>query len=482
MNPKYLSLMVAAALSAAAMNANASGYRFGSQSVSGQGTADSNTAEAADASTIFANPAGLSRLEGTQFSGGITAVVPHSTYDDQGSQRYGKVGSTGGAAHQDDYAPSAVAAPSLYISHKLNDKWALGFGAFVPYGAKLDYDNNWAGRYALTSIDLKSVTLNPSVSFKLDERHSFGFGIDAEFMKAELGQGVDVPGSIMFLSANAATNPEIAARRTALLQTIVAKGGSLAALAAAKDGHATMDGKDWGVGFNLGYMFNLNKDTRFGLSYRSSIHHKLKGDAVWDFSTVTTDPVVNAVLQASSRKKNSPALVDIKTPETLSANVFSQIDDKLALMADLTWSRHSRMKDLHIEFVGTGEGDEVIRQQWKNTMRASLGMNYKLNDAWMLRAGVAIDESPVEKASLRHPALPDSDRKQLSFGANWKVTANSSIDLAYSYLKFDDASSTYQNQCSTLAPAGTCTGNGETTVGTWRTHMSLVGLSYNYKF
>ncbi|WP_156398138.1 MULTISPECIES: OmpP1/FadL family transporter [unclassified Duganella] len=481
MNPKYLSLMVAAALSAAAMNANASGYRFGSQSVSGQGTADSNTAEAADASTIFANPAGLSRLEGTQFSGGVTAVVPHSTYDDKGSKRFGNVGSTGGLAHQDDYAPNAVAAPSLYISHKLNDQWAVGLGTFVPYGAKLDYDNNWAGRYALTNIDLKSVTLNPSVSFKLNETHSFGFGIDAEFMKAELGQGVDVPGSIMFLGANAA-NPAIAARRAALLQAIVAAGGNPAALGAAKDGHATMDGKDWGVGFNLGYMFNLNKDTRFGLAYRSSIHHKLKGDAVWDFSTVTTDAKVNAVLQASSRKSNSPALVDIKTPETLSANVFTQVDDKLALMADLTWSRHSRMDDLHIQFVGTTEGDEVIRQQWKNTVRGSLGMNYKLNDAWLLRAGVAIDESPVRSQTLRHSALPDSDRKQVSFGANWKVSANSSIDLAYSYLKFDDASSNYTNQCSTLAGPGTCTGNGETTIGTWKTHMSLVGVAYNYKF
>ena len=480
MNPKYLSLMIAAALSAAAMNANASGYRFGSQSVSGQGTADSNTAEAADASTIFANPAGLSRLEGTQFSGGITAVVPHSSYEDQGSKRFTGT-PVGGVATQDDYAPNAVAAPSLYVSHKLNDQWALGFGTFVPYGAKLDYDNNWTGRYALTKIDLKSVTLNPSVSFKLNERHSFGFGIDAEFMKAKLGQGVDVPGSIIFLNANAA-NPAVAARRAALLQAIVAKGGNPAALAAAKDGHATMDGKDWGVGFNLGYMFNLTQDTRFGLSYRSSIHHKLKGDAVWDFSGVTTDPVVNAVLQASSRKTNSPALVDIKTPETLSANVFSQIDDKLALMADLTWSRHSRMENLNIQFVGTGEGDEVIRQQWKNTMRASLGMNYKLNDAWLLRAGVAIDESPVDKSSLRHAALPDSDRKQISFGANWKVSANSSIDLAYSFLKFDDASTSYQNQCSPLAAAGTCTGNGETTIGTWKTHMSLVGVSYNYKF
>jgi long-chain fatty acid transport protein len=474
--------MVAAALSAAAMNANASGYRFGSQSVSGQGTADSNTAEAADASTIFANPAGLSRLDGTQFSGGITAVVPHSTYTDNGSKRF--TGSpTGGVANSDDYAPNAVAAPSLYVSHKLNDQWAVGMGVFVPYGAKLDYDNNWSGRYALTKIDLKSINLNPSVSFKINEQHSFGFGIDAEYMKATLGQAVDVPGSIQALSVPV---PAIQARRAALLQAMVLAGANPATLAAnlaaAKDGHATMDGKDWGVGFNLGYMFNLSQDTRFGIAYRSSIHHKLKGDAVWDFSGVTADPAVNKVLQASSRKANSPALVDVKTPETLSVNVFSQIDDKLALMGDVTWSRHSRLEDLNIQFVGTGEGDEVIRQQWKNTVRASLGMNYKLSDAWMLRAGVAIDESPVKSDSLRHPALPDSDRKQLSFGANWKLSNNSSIDLAYSFLKFDSASTSYQNNCSPLAAAGTCTGNGETTIGTYKTRMHLLGAAYNYKF
>lgn len=474
--------MVAAALSAAAMNANASGYRFGSQSVSGQGTADSNTAEAADASTIFANPAGMTRLDGTQFTGGVTAVVPHSSYTDTGSKRFTGT-TTGGVANTDDYAPHAVAAPSLYVSHKLNDQWNVGMGVFVPYGAKLDYDNNWAGRYALTKIDLKSITLNPSVAFKLNEQHSFGFGIDAEYMKATLGQAVDVPGSIMALSAPI---PAIQARKAALAQAMLLAGANPATLASnlatAGDAHATMDGKDWGVGFNIGYMFNLSQDTRFGVSYRSSIHHKLKGSAVWDFSTVTSDAAINKVLQASSRKTNSPALVDIKTPETLSVNMFSQIDDKLALMADVTWSRHSRMDDLNIQFVGTGEGDEVISQQWKNTVRGSLGMNYKLSDTWLLRAGVAIDESPVKSDSLRHPALPDSDRKQLSFGANWKLSNNSSIDLAYSFLKFDTATTTYHNTCSPLAAAGTCTGNGETTVGTYKTRMHLLGAAYNYKF
>ena len=97
MNPKHISLMIALALGAASLDAAASGYRFGSQSVSAQGTAESNGAEAADASTIFANPAGLSRLEGRQFMGGVTALVPHSTFQDSVSTRFTR-GPTGGAA------------------------------------------------------------------------------------------------------------------------------------------------------------------------------------------------------------------------------------------------------------------------------------------------------------------------------------------------------------------------------------------------
>jgi long-chain fatty acid transport protein len=149
MNKKHLSLLVALALGAS-LDATASGYRFGSQSVSAQGTAEANGAEANDASTIFANPAGLSRLEGRQIMGGITAVVPHSTFQDAGSTRFTKT-STGGLASQDDYAPSVVAGPSLYYSQKIDNQWTAGVGVFVPYGTKLDYDNNWSGRYSLTN-------------------------------------------------------------------------------------------------------------------------------------------------------------------------------------------------------------------------------------------------------------------------------------------------------------------------------------------
>jgi long-chain fatty acid transport protein len=38
----------------------------------------------------------------------------------------------------------------------------------------------------------------------------------------------------------------------------------------------------------------------------------------------------------------------------------------------------------------------------------------------------------------------------------------------------------YTNNCNPLNAS--CTGNGETTRGTFQTHVSLLGLAYNYQF
>lgn len=473
MKRKYLPLVIAAALSALSTGAQASGYRFGSQSVTAQGTADANSAEAGDASTIFYNAAGLSRLDGLQINAGATVVIPHSTYQDNGSTHF--TGAPTGGTPASGYAPDNVTAPSFYLSKKLNDQWVVGMGLFVPYGAKLNYGSKWNGRYALTDIKLEAVALNPSASFKLNEHHAFGFGVTAEHMDSKLGQAVDVPGSIAALSSGPG-----AATGAVLMKQIAALGGNPAVLAQVKDARGSIDGKDWGYGFNLGYMFTLDESTRFGVAYRSSIAHTLKGDAVWDFSGSTTDPIVNHILAAAGNRLNSASQVKVRTPETLSFSAFRQFDSKWAGMADLTWTRHSRLNELHIEFPGTTEGDLVIRQQWKNSVRLALGGNYRYDDKLTLRAGIAYDQSPVRNAELTHPALPDSDRYQFSFGAGYKLSEHSTIDLAYSYLDFKNATTNYTDACNPLK-AG-CTGNGETTRGVYKTNLQLLGIAYNYKF
>jgi long-chain fatty acid transport protein len=113
-----------------------------------------------------------------------------------------------------------------------------------------------------------------------------------------------------------------------------------------------MEGKDWGFGWNVGYLFQFDQNTRFGLSYRSSISHQLKGSAVWEFD-VTSAPIANKIIAANSNKGNSAVLLNIRTPESLSINGFRQLDAHWAVMGDATWTRSSRLVNLNVQFPGT---------------------------------------------------------------------------------------------------------------------------------
>ena len=495
MKLKHLSLSVmimGTALGLASTQAAASGYQFGSQSVSGQGTAHANGAEANDPSTIFTNPAGLSRLDGTQLVIGGTLVVPHSEYTDNGSVRTvmipGSSAQPTGGNNGGTFAPKAVAAPTFYLSHKINDKITAGIGMYVPYGAKLDYGFDWAGRYALKSINLQSLNINPSISFKLDERHSFGFGVSAQYMDATLEQMADATTGL-----NAGVFQAAYARALGLglspAAAATAAQGAVKAANISGDGLAHVEGNDWGFGWNIGYMFQLNESTRFGLAYRSSIKQSLKGTSTWTFDNVTGSiagsPLTPAQI-AKLKHPNASASVDVTTPETASANFFHQLNPKVALMGDVTWVRNSQLQQIDIKQYSTpAQGDLVLHQNWKDTWRVSFGSNYQLNDSWMLRGGVAWEQAPLQSDDQRHPAIPDSDRIWLSFGANYKINKQSSLDLAYSFIDFKNANVNYTDSCNPggqKADGSLCTGNGGTVKGSYKTYLQLIGVQYNYRF
>jgi long-chain fatty acid transport protein len=306
-------------------------------------------------------------------------------------------------------------------------------------------------------------------------------------MDAKLTQAADARTGAALLAAGgnkaAAASPQVQ--------------GALTQFGVSGDGQGNVNGSDWGFGWNIGYMYELDDATRFGLAYRSSVKHHLTGQWNWDFSQVKGS-IPNAVLTgnpaapgatplstlARMQHPNSDASVDVTTPETVSANVFHQLNSKVALMGDVTWTRNSRLGEIRIKqstVNGVKQGDLVIHQNWRDTYRVSVGMNYQLSDAFLLRTGIGYDQSPVPDAQNRHPALPDSDRTLFSLGGNYKLNKNSSIDLAYTYMHFKDADINYTDTCNPGTPT-VCTGNGETTKGTYKTHLQLIGLQYNYQF
>lgn len=448
MRLKLLSLSVMT-LGAAALSGQvlASGYNFGSQSVSAQGTSHANGAEAADPTTLYYNPAGMSRLDGTQISVGLTSVVPDSSFtnEDSTAPKAGVGNPNTSGNNGGHFAPRMVTVPSLYMTHQIDNRFHVGLAVYVPYGAQLDY-GNWAGRYALENIKLASLNINPSVSFKFNEHHAVALGVSAQHMQADLQKAVNV-GALLGSSQ--------------------------------PDGQAKFTASGWGYGFNLGYMYTLDEHTRFGLAYRSKIKQTLSGTARWTFNQSS------ALVQAQARAlhPDSASSTDVTTPASASANFYHELDARWAVMGNVTWTGHSDMQNIDIKLTGTTQGDMRINQNWKDSWLYALGANYKYSDNLLLRTGVAYDQSPVSSDTYRHPALPDSDRYWLSLGGNYKINKQSSVDLAYSYVFFKDAKVNYTDSCAPSASATTtCTGNGETTKGTYKTRLQMLGMQYNYRF
>ncbi|UDF36301.1 UNVERIFIED_ORG: OmpP1/FadL family transporter [Shinella sp. XGS7] len=497
-------LMLGLLCAIASGGAMASGYHFGSQSASAQGTANANAAEAADASVLFYNPAGMTRLDGTHASGVLNIVVPSTKYEDQGSFTATSLPISGGNTKK---FVKTTAVPHGYLTHKLSNDLSVGMAVFVPFGSKTEYDKTWAGRYTSLSTELTTIAFNPSVAYKLSPTLSLGAGVTAQYIDGKLAKGADFGAGSMNLllsqvvAANAAANPGVPIQmiRAAVMNQF---SGLIKKVSGQPDysGGVEVKGHDWGFGFNLGLMYEYDKDTRFGVAYRSAIKHKLKGDATWDvqFAASNIAATVNAIPQLPANTgtgiqqrlmaayTNSDASLDITTPESLSFNFFKQ-HDRFGVMGDITWTRHSRFKELRIDFANNLP-DSNTPENWTNTLRASLGLNYQWSDALTLRGGVAFDQSPVTQRN-RTASLPDSDRSWISAGLNWKLDKKRSIDLAASYVHVKSGQiDQYDNGgivdasgapvCDSTRNTSSCA----TTRGNYKLNSLLFGVQYNHQF
>jgi long-chain fatty acid transport protein len=107
-------------------------------------------------------------------------------------------------------------------------------------------------------------------------------------------------------------------------------------------------------------------------------------------------------------------------------------------MGDVTWTRWSRFEELRIlRDNGTNSTLTVTPENWDNTMRYSVGLNYHYSDTLKLRAGLAYDEEAIS-TKYRTVRIPGNDRKWLAFGAGWQATPSTKLDVGYAHLFISD--------------------------------------------
>lgn len=536
MKLKHLSLSVM--LIGAVSTVHASGYHFGTQSVSSQSTANASAAEASDASTIFYNAAGMTKLQGTNFSGALNLVAPSVKYSNAEaftapnpatSYPGAKIKGSDSGKIVDDL----IAVPHLYVTHQLNDRFTAGLGIYVPFASATHYQTDSVLRYNLNETELKTIDFNPTIAFKLNDQHSFAVGVVAQYADAKLVQYANFAQSLAGAAGRQATaaaasiNPKALpvlkaaavaqaaptdANKLAYAQAVTASGLTQTELATAQkaavavnaakakageylaqdgtgtlDGHAKINGDDWGFGYTLAWLWDINENARIGVNYRSKVKHKLEGEADWTVPAGAEGQIMEALGYVDSSAK-----VDIDTPESLSLHGMLKVNPQWTTFADVTWTKHSRFDRAEVVY---GEGKQVLpppadkanktilSPSWKNTYKVALGAAFQYSEPLQLRAGIAYDKTPVPSEDKRLATMPDNDRIWFSLGGNYKLNKQSSLDVAYSYIKIQDGSANVNGYCGGSAPREVnCVSSYTKGSADYKAYANLLGVQYNYRF
>lgn len=387
MSSRMLPLIIYSALATHQTVTQAAGFGLSEQSGSGLGNAYAGAAAVAeDASTLYFNPAGMTYLQGKQLVGALFAIKPTGHFDNTGSSGTGADGGDIG---------SWAFLPTLYYKQELASNLHFGIGISSPFGLKTEYDRDWIGRFQGVKSELKTININPSLAWKMNDQLSLGVGVSAMWAQAELT-------SVANLTALGLGQPLVRNK-----------------------------GDDWGFGFNLGAIYQITPDTRIGLAYRSKVKHALEGKS--SSSSTAFDALPNSTL-------NTDITAEMTLPESLALSAFSRLNDRWELLADVTWTRWSQFKTLSVtRDNGTDSVLSSTTEHWNNALRYSLGLNYRYSQSLKLRTGIAYDQEPIDD-NRRTVRIPGNDRTWLSAGLSWQYAPQTVVDVGYAHLLIKDAS------------------------------------------
>lgn len=397
MMKKYLlCFTIASLLAPCAMGA---GFQLSEYTVTGLGRSFAGLGVTGDDFSALAfNPAGMQYNQTSGAQAGATVVSLHFDYKGE-TDTAATVGENGiptpGAQSGRGHSRPTRVLPHLFAQQKLNDKTTLGLGVYVPFGLATDYPNNWFAQSQAGLSQLEAVDVSPALSYAVNDWFSVGAAMNIQYIKAHFTSKLEKSG-LYFDSSK-----------------------------------SNMEGDDYAAGYTVGFTVTPRKDIRLGVAYRSKISHELTGDLkITGMPQTTITP--QGPLSTGGYNGKSNIKAKVTTPETV---LFTGAYD----IADFTFSgtarytRWSRFKTLDIYNKSTGALVSSTDEKWKNTWYFGGGVDYRLNQAWTIRAGLGYDQTTIRAPEYRTPRVPDGRRVLTSFGAGWQMD-QWQIDAGYMHI------------------------------------------------
>ncbi len=418
--------LLAVTVSLATQQAVAAGFQTNAQSATGLGRAFAGDAVIADNASVMArNPAAMALFDKMELSLGFESItsmieVKNSAYTQGGYDlASGSVlGATQASADYDKVGGTSV-APNIHLIVPINDKFAWGVNAYTNFGTSTEFADDYVASQFGGLTDVMSMNLGVAGSYRVNEQLSLGAGLDLIY-----GQGT------MKRSFSS----------TDLLN---------------------VDGADgWAVGFNLGAVYELDENNRFGFGY----HYSPEFTAKDSHGQEIVLPLPNMAEFSGFHKLEGTKFAVHYSVQWIGWSAFDQID-----FNGLTASQSAlAMQD-------TSYAKEY---EWQDGWHYAIGGTYYLNTDWTLRAGYMYDTSAQDKKTSI--SVPDSDRQWLSAGFTYNLDQASTIDFGFTYLIGKDTEVTETQVLPTGVDAMPYAYTNVT--GTTRADAVLVGLQYSRSF
>jgi len=364
-----------------------------------------------DATTLFYNPAGLSKLKRTQFAlSGDVIYFTAGPFQDTGSFDALGAPMTGG----DGGDPKGGFVPSFALA-LVDDSSAvrLGFAVNAPFGQLTEYKESWVGRYFATKSELKTVKLNVSASVRLNDWASVGGGFNALRARFSLANAIDF-GSLC-LGVAGPLCPTLGLRPQQ------------------SDGYGKISVSGWGYGYNLGFIFEPADRTSIGIAYQSRVTVDVDGSAKFD-----VPGAAQILTQGSGLFRDTSAEANVTFPDSVVVGLRHELSTDWTVLAGLTWTNWSLLDELAVSFGNPAQPSATLPADWQDAVYVSAGVVYRSTERLSLRAGIGYDQSPIPD-STRSPRLPGSDAVTLTAGAGFKLNDSVSLDLAIQYAIYDEA-------------------------------------------
>jgi long-chain fatty acid transport protein len=350
MTRKNLICLLATSTLALPTTAHANGYYLQEVSAPSVGQAGATMAQASDPSTVFSNPAGMTRLEGFQVQANLLLYGALST-SFQGPAPN---------APKENMDAQVFPIPTLFLNWKVNEWLAVGFGSYMAYGLGVKWPERWSGYSLIRDARIESYQLQPSIAIGPFKGVSLGVGLDVLIGSVDMTRGLQ--------------------------------------LADGNWGKFRLGGSSSAVGFNAGLLYEPIRDVlRVGATFRSAMKLSLdSGKGQFDVPPALQETLRNQTVQTS-----------LTTPWSVGIGARYFPTPKLGLEVDGQLVGWSTFNELRFTFADPAL-NQVQKKDFFNAVQLRVGGEYKV-DRTSVRTGFLFDGNPIPDETL-DPLLPDSYR------------------------------------------------------------------------